>query len=160
MARPIANSVGRIAPQKIHHLNHNFCDTVVNRRKERIVLFGEVFGPDLLIILIVLAFPVLTIIGSWKIFAKADEPGWSAIIPIYSQYTLCRVIGRPVWWLIFLLIPYLNIVFWLIFAMDLAKVFSRSKGFGIGLWLLPFIFVPILGLGGSVYRRPLIVSRD
>ena len=122
---------------------------------------GEIFGPDLLIVVfIALPIPILMIIGSWKLYSKADEPGWSAIIPIYSQYTLCRIVGRPVWWLIFLLIPYLNFVFWLIFAMDLAKVFSKPKGFGIGLWLLPFIFVPILGFGGSLYTRPLAISRD
>ena len=97
---------------------------------------------------------LLTVVPMWRIFRRAGRPGWAAIVPIFSQYTLCEVVGRPVWWLIWLLIPYLNIVFWLIFAIDLARAFGRSTGFGVGMWLLPIIFVPILGYGSAPYLGP------
>ena len=121
---------------------------------------GSIVGFNIAIVGVVfIVLPVvLLVIPTWRIYVKAGEPGWSAIVPLFSQYTLCTVVGRPVWWLIWLLIPYVNFVFWLIFAMDLARVFSRSKGFGIGIWLLPFVFLPILGYGSAEYTAPTGVS--
>lgn len=36
--------------------------------------------------LLVLAFFVVNIIANWKIFTKAGQPGWAAIVPFYKQY--------------------------------------------------------------------------
>jgi ABC-type sulfate transport system permease subunit len=121
---------------------------------------GDIVGLDIVVVVVVLvALPLmLLVVPTWRIYVKAGEPGWASIVPLFSQYTLCSVVGRPVWWLIFLLIPYVNFVFWLIVAMDLARVFSRSKAFGIGLWLLPFVFLPILGYGSAEYTAPTGVS--
>ena len=105
-------------------------------------------------IIIVLAIIVFYIAAYWRIFTKAGEPGWGAIVPIYNLYLYCKIAGRPEWWLILLFIPFINIVFSLILAMDIAKAFSKSSGFGIGLWLLSFIFVPILGYGSATYTKP------
>jgi len=111
------------------------------------------------LILIVLAVIVFYVVAYWKIFAKAGEPGWGAIVPIYNLYLLCKIAGRPEWWVILFFIPLVNIVIALIIAMDLAKVFSKSSGFGIGLWLLSFVFVPILGFGSATYTRPTALTR-
>ena len=62
--------------------------------------------------------------------------------------------------MILFFIPLVNIVFGLIIAMDIAKAFSKSSGFGIGLWLLGFIFVPILGYGMAQYTRPNTYNRS
>ena len=123
-------------------------------------MHGDIVGLDIVVVVVVLvALPVMQlVVPTWRIYVKAGEPGWASIVPLFSQYTLCSVVGRPVWWLIFLLIPYVNFVFWLIVAMDLARVFSRSKAFGIGLWLLPFVFLPILGYGSAEYTAPSGVS--
>lgn len=51
-------------------------------------------------------------------------------------------------------IPLANVVIGLIIAMDIAKAFSKGPGFGIGLWLLSFVFVPILGFGSAQYSAP------
>jgi hypothetical protein len=106
------------------------------------------------IIIFFLAMLVLYISAYWRLFTKAGEPGWGAIVPIYNLYLYCKIAGRPEWWLILFFIPLVNIVFALIIAMDIAKAFSKSSGFGIGLWLLSFIFVPILGFGSAVYTKP------
>ena len=34
------------------------------------------------------AFLVLRVIGCWKMFQKAGQPGWKALIPVYADYTL------------------------------------------------------------------------
>ena len=99
-----------------------------------------------------IAFIVLMVAALWKIFSKAGQPGWAAIIPIFNTYILCKVAGRPGWWFILLLIPFVNFIIYIILCLDLAKRFGKGGGFGIGLLLLPFIFFPILGFGSAQYQ--------
>jgi len=113
---------------------------------------GAVFA--LVFFLIFLAILVLVIAGYWKMFVKAGHPGWAAIIPIYNSYVLCKIVGRPGWWVILLLIPYLNLIFFIIIMLDLAKSFARGIGFAIGLILLSPIFICILGFGEAEYQGP------
>ncbi len=101
-----------------------------------------------------LALFVFYIVAGWRVFAKAGEPGWGIFIPIYNLYLVCKISGRPEWWVILFFIPLVNVVIGLIIAMDVAKAFSKGPGFGIGLWLLNFIFVPILGFGSAQYSAP------
>jgi hypothetical protein len=109
--------------------------------------------------LIPLAVLAFYIVAGWKVFAKAGEPGWGIFVPIYNLYLVCKIAGRPEWWLILFFIPLVNVVIGLIVAMDIAKAFSKSSGFGIGLWLLSFIFVPILGFGSAQYTQPTALLR-
>jgi hypothetical protein len=111
------------------------------------------------ILLIYLAVFAFYIVAGWKVFAKAGEPGWGIFVPIYNFYLICKISGRPEWWLIFFFIPLVNVVIGLIISMDIAKAFSKSSGFGIGLWLLSFIFVPILGFGSAQYTQPSALPR-
>ncbi|MDH2904673.1 MAG: DUF5684 domain-containing protein [Actinomycetota bacterium] len=101
-----------------------------------------------------LALFVFYIVAGWRVFAKAGEPGWGIFIPIYNLYLVCKISGRPEWWVILFFIPLVNVVIGLIIAMDVAKAFSKGPGFGIGLWLLNFIFVPIPGFGSAQYSAP------
>ena len=48
-------------------------------------------------ILILLA---IYIISMWKIFAKAGQPGWAAIVPVYNIIVQLNVQGRPTWWIV------------------------------------------------------------
>lgn len=101
-----------------------------------------------------LAFMILMIAACWKIFTKAGQPGWASIIPIYNWYVLCKIVGRPGWWVILLLIPFVNFIIGIILCIDLAKSFGKGVGFGIGLILLGIIFFPILGFGSAQYQGP------
>jgi Family of unknown function (DUF5684) len=93
---------------------------------------------------------VLMIAAMWKVFTKAGEPGWAAIIPIVNLYFLCKVAGRPGWWLLLLLICFP--IFYIIICIDVAKRFGKGGGFAVGLIFLPFIFFPILGFGSAQYQ--------
>lgn len=101
-----------------------------------------------------LAVAVLVIAGLWKIFAKAGQPGWAAIVPIYNMYVWTKVVGRPWWWLLLMFIPIVGLVIAIILSLDLAKSFGKGVGFGIGLVLLGFIFIPLLGFGSDKYVGP------
>jgi len=101
-----------------------------------------------------LAFMILMIAACWKIFTKAGQPGWASIIPIYNWYILCKIVGRPGWWVILLLIPFVNFIVGIILCIDLAKSFGKGVGFGIGLIRLGVIFFPVLGFGSAQYQGP------
>ena len=101
-----------------------------------------------------LAFLVVYAIGAWKMYEKAGHPGWAALIPIYNFYVLLKIVGRPGWWLILMLVPFVNFVIWIIVALDLAKSFGKGTGFALGLIFLSVIFILILGFGDARYVGP------
>ncbi|MCC8088753.1 MAG: DUF5684 domain-containing protein [Rikenellaceae bacterium] len=47
---------------------------------------------------------VILLVSNWKIFEKAGEKGWKALIPVYNNYILVKISGRPIYY------------FWIIFA--------------------------------------------
>ena len=98
------------------------------------------------------AYTILIIAAWWKIFSKAGQPGWAAIIPIYNWIVWCKIVGRPAWWVLLLLICFP--IFFIILSIDLAKSFGKGVGFAIGLILVSIIFFPILGFGSATYQGP------
>jgi hypothetical protein len=98
-----------------------------------------------------LAIIVFVVAGMWKTFAKAGQPGWACLVPIYNVYVMCLIARRPGWWTLLMFVPFVNIVIAILLAIDIAKNFGKSTGFGIGLALLGAIFYPILGFGDATY---------
>ena len=106
-------------------------------------------------LLFALALAVVVIIGWWKMFEKAGEPGWAAIIPIFNIIVLLKIAGRPLWWVILYFIPIANIVAAIVVSIDIAKAFGQSAVFGFFLnFLFGGIGYLILGFGNYQYRRP------
>ena len=99
----------------------------------------------------VFALVVTIIAGMWKTFVKAGQPGWGVLIPIYNAYLLTQIAKKPGWWVLLLLIPLVNIVVHVIVSVGVAENFGKGAGFGIGLFLLPMIFYPVLGFGDATY---------
>ena len=102
--------------------------------------------------IIYIAFIIAVIAGWWMMFEKAGEAGWKSIIPIYNIIVLLKIVGREWWWVILMIIPIVGFIIWIIVALDLAKVFGRGVGFGIGLIFLTPIFSLILGFGSDTYK--------
>jgi hypothetical protein len=111
-------------------------------------------GMGLFGVLFCLAIGVVMIAALWKVFTKAGQPGWAAIVPIYNLIVLLNIVGKPLWWIILLMVPFVNIYAIFSIAIALAKSFEKSTGFGIGLVLLGIIFYPILGFGSARYMGP------
>lgn len=107
-----------------------------------------------ILVLVYIAILVLYVAGMWKVFQKAGQKGWLAIIPILNLYVLIKIAGREGWWLILFLIPCVNIVAIAVVSIDVAKAFGKSAGYGIGLWILGVIFYPMLGFGQDRYQGP------
>ncbi|MDA3924718.1 MAG: DUF5684 domain-containing protein [Kiritimatiellae bacterium] len=109
-------------------------------------------GLALLPLLIQLALVLLMVIGMWKVFVKAGQPGWAIIVPIYNTIVLIQVAGKPIWWFLLMFIPIVNIVITILLTVEIAKKFGKGGGFAAGLIFLPFIFYPILGFGSAEYQ--------
>ena len=116
-------------------------------------LMSGIFGSGFM--LFGLAFGIIALIGCWKVFEKAGQPGWACIVPIYNVYILLKIAGRPGWWLLLYLIPVVNFVIAIVVAIDVAKAFGQSAMFG---FFLLFLFAVVgflmLGFGNYQYRRP------
>ena len=73
-------------------------------------------------------------------------------LPGGSVYILLKIAGKPGWWLVLFLIPFVNIVIMILIAIGVAKAFGQSAAFGVFLlFLLCGIGYLILGFGKN-YR--------
>lgn len=113
-------------------------------------------GIAVMLVLFAIFFPIfiVTVIGMWKIFKKAGYEGWECIVPIYNGLIFLKIIGKPWWWIFLFCIPYVNTVFMIWGYNMLSKSFGKDEGFTVGLFLLGFIFIPILGFGKAQYEGP------
>lgn len=89
--------------------------------------------------------------GRWRCFQKMGCRGWEAAVPVYRTWLLFHELYGSGWKALRLLLPVYNLYILLRLGRDLAFTFNRSARLGLGLALLPFLFFPILGFGGSVY---------
>ena len=51
----------------------------------------------LMFILVIFAICIVMIIAEWKLFKKAGQPGWAAIVPFYNAYVLTKITWGNGW---------------------------------------------------------------
>src|SRR6266478_934150 len=95
-------------------------------------------GGAMFILLIEIAIIIVVVIGLWKVFEKAGQPGWAAIVPIYNIVVLLQIAGKPIWWIILFFIPLVNLIPAIMVPIAIAEKFGKSVAFGVGLIFLPF----------------------
>lgn len=93
-----------------------------------------------ILFLYLLPYFLLQIVGLYRLFQKAGEEGWKAIIPIYNHWVWVKIIGKPWWWFALLFIPVINVLVYLGMLVEMAKVFNR---FGFWSHALSVLFSPI-----------------
>ena len=103
--------------------------------------------------IISLVVTVLAIVELWMVFVKAGKKGWAAIIPFYNLYILCKVAGRPGWWLVLYFIPFVFFIPLIIIPIDLAKRFGTGTLFGVLMIFFNLIFLGILAFGSATYQE-------
>jgi CDP-diglyceride synthetase len=108
--------------------------------------------------ILVAGIVVVTLIGMWKVFTKAGEPGWAVLVPIYNLIVLLRIAGLPWYWVFAPFVAIIPILGWIAYMVWIVWVhhristrFGQGVGFTIGLTLLGPIFWLILGFGSSKY---------
>jgi hypothetical protein len=106
----------------------------------------------LFFVVFMIAFGVLMIASMWITLEKAGLPGWACLIPIYNVIVLLQLAGKPLWWFLLLLIPFVNIIILFMIYIAIAQNFGKGVGFGVGLVFLSFIFFPILAFSDARYQ--------
>lgn len=97
------------------------------------------------------AISILTIIGMWKMFEKANESGWKVLIPIYNNYTLAKISGCIRFFIIHLIAGIVFIVFYVIFFLTiLGAVITAFGGPVDDSMLSPMFFISLIGILVSV----------
>lgn len=136
-------------------------------------MYTSILVPNLLVSII---FAVIGIVALWKVFTKAGEKGWKAIIPVLNGYTLYKISWKPLmYWVtlicgiaasvVYLLNPtsmvllviavalmIIAAVLSIIAEVKLSKAFGHGAGFALGLIFLSPIFMLILAFGSSKYE--------
>ncbi len=109
-------------------------------------------GGAVYVIYIILA--VLMVVALWKIFQKADEPGWKSIVPLLNVYTEFKIAWGNGWLFLLCFVPVANIVVSIIMEWKLCKAFGKGVGFFILMIFLPFVAWLILAFDDSQYLGP------
>lgn len=117
-------------------------------------------GMELSVILLLILLLVVPIAGIAKVFSKAGEPWWAAIIPLYNIYVMTKIGGISPLWILVWLIPYLNIIAALKTSVAVSKTFGAGTLFGVGMAILPWIGWPLLGFGKYEYQHQADMNAD
>lgn len=100
--------------------------------------------------IICLALAAVCIVAMWKLYLKAGEEGWAAIIPFYDSYVLYKITWGNGWYFLLLMIPFANVVIEIITLVKLAKAFGKGGGWACGLIFLYPIFLMIMAFSNDI----------
>lgn len=111
---------------------------------------GFIILPLILYVIIL----VIGLVGIWKMFEKGGIPGILGLIPIVNIFFLAKLAGKPMWWGLLFMIPFVNVVIAILILIGIAERFGRGIGTALGLVFLTPIFFCILGYGSAEYSGP------
>jgi len=96
-----------------------------------------------ILLLIIVLFPML----NYWIFEDAGVGGYKALIPLYNYYIWVKVIGKPWWWLVLMLVPFINIfMIMLMIVMTAVSYGKYTLGAQALAVLFPYAYLPYLGI--------------
>ena len=117
--------------------------------------------------IIILAIVVFMIIAQCKIFAKAGEAWWKALIPVYNTWVETKIAGLAWWWCpiymgiaalsgvkeLSLTVAFAILLIGFSYNRNIAIKFGKSNGFAVLYTLLPIIGLPMLAFGSAKYDK-------
>lgn len=109
---------------------------------------------SVIILVLFLAISLMVVFSLWNIFVKAGRSGVLAFIPLYNIVVLLEITGAPLWLLVLFFVPVVNVAMLFVLGYWLSKAFGYDLEFAVGLFFLPFVFLPILAFGKSQYIPP------
>lgn len=107
------------------------------------------------IVIFILLMIILNCIGLWKVFKKANKPGWASIVPFYGDWILVEIAGLHWIYFVFLIFSFSITIEHegISLMVDLLSMYasfvcfynlSKRFGKGVGLAILLFFFSPIV----------------
>ncbi len=108
-----------------------------------------------------LAWAVFYVIGLWKMFEKAGQPGWKAIVPYYNTWTLVEIVGLNWYWFLVAMVSTIisilglealsfigtvaNVVANVNIYYNLSKKFNKDTSWVVLSVFFGFVTIPMLG---------------
>ena len=135
-----ATATGNISPEVIHQ-------------------FTTMFGGMIIVWSVIrCAVMVFMIIARWKVFEKAGFPGRGTLIPFYNIYLVFKLGWMSGWNLLWIFFMPVFVILMIINFFKIAVRFQKPAIYGLGIWLVRIVFIPILAFDKSVYT-PLIKTK-
>jgi len=148
----------------IHYLLQSSTDNA--QLESQLQMLGLLGGGVYAVIFALLA---VMVVGMWKMFVKAGQPGWAAIIPFYNDSVMVDICGLPATykyylWLSIALMPLAGGCFGLaplagiVVRYFMLRVLLASFGRPneplnvVGTLLFPFVTYPSIGFGADTYH--------
>lgn len=102
------------------------------------------------------AVSVFMIVCLWKIFTKANQDGWKAIVPVYNLYILVtQISGLSIGMFILCFVPIVQIYPLIKSIIELNKKFGKGIEGAILMLVFPYVMYPILAFGKATYNSNL-----
>ena len=80
-------------------------------------------GKYLLFFVIIQIFHFLS---TWKLYRVAGRKSWEAALPIYNAIVLMKIINRPIWWVVLLFVPIINLILFPVIWVETVRSFGKS----------------------------------
>lgn len=94
---------------------------------------------------LLLAYIALLFVCLPKLFAKAGRPAWAGAVPVYNLIVWNRLLGKPWYWLLLLLVPGVNLLMLIIYNVNTSIAFGeRELKQHVRMVLLPWVDLPRL----------------
>jgi signal peptidase I len=104
-----------------------------------------------LLILLMVFFPALL----WATYEKAGYKGFYSVIPLFNYYIWLKIIDKPLWWYIFLILPFINVFMVMLMIVEVLKCYGmRGLHQQAAAVILPIVVLPMLGSKDRVYTHP------
>ena len=118
-----------------------------------------------LFVIVTIPLLVFWYAGKYRMYEKAKEDGWQAIIPIYDYYVLTQMTKTNWWWFLVASLPtgyfllggrlfllhfyLLSLIGKFVIHYNLVKKYRKNDLFALGMTILPLPFYCYLGLSES-----------
>lgn len=91
--------------------------------------------------IVVLVLYVYMAICLYKIAKKQNaENPWFAWIPLLNAILIIQIAKRPIWWIVLMMIPLVNIVISIVVMIDFLKVLGKPA------WWVILMMIPVVNL--------------
>ena len=95
---------------------------------------------------IYLALVLFSFHGLALMFDKMNVKRWKAYVPIYNFWIYCKLLGKPGWWGLLMLVPGVNLMMYGVLGFLTARAFKRNKTSDtIMAIVLPYVFFYTVG---------------
>ncbi|WP_298534397.1 signal peptidase I [uncultured Algibacter sp.] len=88
----------------------------------------------------ILIIQVIHGLGTWKLYIKAGRQAWEAFVPIYNGVVLMKIINRPIWWVILLFLPIVNLIMFPVIWVETTRSFGKNQTLDTALTILSLGF--------------------